>query len=116
VAEAVVCCLLSHHWLIRDACRIAAEPYFSFALKLWGGLARIAVLSLMATGLVHGIPRLGVFTRCVASGADSVIAVAVGTFLFWFRTEERKFLGGKGALAVRYLGRILMPHEATEVA
>jgi hypothetical protein len=45
-------------------------------------MACVAVLSLMATGLVHGIPRLGLFTRCVVSGAASVIAVGFGTFLF----------------------------------
>jgi O-antigen/teichoic acid export membrane protein len=33
VAEGVVC----YHWVIRDACRIATQPYFSFALKLWEG-------------------------------------------------------------------------------
>jgi O-antigen/teichoic acid export membrane protein len=112
VAEAVFC----YHWVIRDACRIAAQPYFPFALKLWGGLACLTVLSLVATSFVHGVPGLGLLTRCVASGAASVMAVGFGTFLFWLRAEERRFLRDKSALAARYLGRMLMPHKATEAA
>ena len=74
------------------------------------------MLSLTATGLVHGIAGLGLFTRWLASGAASVIVVMVGSYLFWFRGEERKFLRDKGVLGARYLGRVLMPRKATEAA
>jgi O-antigen/teichoic acid export membrane protein len=112
LAEAVVC----YHWVIRDACRIVAQPYWSFALTLWTGLLFLAALSLTATGLVHRISGYGLFARWLASGVASVFVVALGSYLFWFRTEERKFVKEKSASGAKYLGRLLIWRKATQAA
>jgi len=110
LAEAVVC----YHWVIRDACRIVAQPYWSFALRLWTGLIFLAVLSLTATALVHRISGDGLFAKWLASGIASLFVVVLGSYLFWFRSEERKFVKEKSASGARYLGRLLISRKATE--
>jgi O-antigen/teichoic acid export membrane protein len=112
IAEAVVC----YHWVIRDACRIIAHAYWPFALRLWTGLIFVAVLSLTVTWLVHGVTGFGLFTRWFVSGTASAFSVVLGSYLFWFRSEEREFVKEKGTSGARYLGRLLIPRKATEGA
>jgi O-antigen/teichoic acid export membrane protein len=62
-AEAVVCC----HFVIKDACGIAGEPYGAFAARVWLGLALIFVATgFLAWGL-HNL-ELPLFARWAVSG------------------------------------------------
>jgi O-antigen/teichoic acid export membrane protein len=112
LSEAVVC----YHWVIRDACRIVGQAYWSFALRLWTGLGFLAVLSLTATGIVHEIGGFGLFARWLVSGTVSGLVAMLGSYLFWFREAERKFVRDKGASGARYMGSLLIAKKVPEAA
>jgi O-antigen/teichoic acid export membrane protein len=108
VAEAAAC----YHFVMRDACRITGEPYLRFASKLWLGITVVGGSAFCAAWAVHLAPGLGVFPRWIFSGCASIAAVALSTWAFWFREEERTFVRRKTGSGLRMIERTL-PLRAT---
>jgi O-antigen/teichoic acid export membrane protein len=103
VAEAVAC----YHFVIRDACGIIGEPYLQFARKLWLAVTVVSVVAFCSTWTVHLASGLGTFPRWVCSGCTSVAAVALSTWVFWFREEERAFVRRKTGSGFKVIQRAL---------
>jgi O-antigen/teichoic acid export membrane protein len=104
-AESAAC----YHFVIRDACRIVGEAYKQFARKLWFGVTVVSGSAFFVAWTVHLTPGLGTFPRWVCSGCASIAAVALSTWVFWFREEERAFVRGKAGSGLRALDRALPP-------
>jgi hypothetical protein len=109
VAEAVAC----YHFVLRDACRIIGENYVRFARKLWLGIVIVSGSAFCATWAVHMPAGIGMFPRWVMSGCVSIAAVAVSTWAFWFREEERTFVRRKTGSGLRIIERALPLRAAT---
>jgi O-antigen/teichoic acid export membrane protein len=103
VAEAAAC----YHFVVRDACRIIGEPYGKFAGKLWAGMMVVSGSAFAATWAVHSAPGLGTLPRWICSGAASLAAVALSSWLVWFRQDERVFIRRKAGSGLRFVGRVL---------
>ncbi len=103
VAESAAC----YHFVIRDACRIVGEGYRQFARKLWLGATVISGSAFCAAWAVHLAPGLGTFPRWICSGCASIAAVALSTWVFWFREEERTFARCKAGLGLKIMERAL---------
>jgi O-antigen/teichoic acid export membrane protein len=103
VAESATC----YHFVIRDACRIVGETYGQFSRKIWIGVCVVGGSAFCAAWAVHLVPGLGTFLRWLCSGCASIAAVALSTWVFWFREEERTFARGKAGTGLKALDRIL---------
>jgi len=103
VAEAAAC----YQFVLRDACRIIGEDYVRFARKLWLGVAIVSGSAFCATWSVHSVPGIGTFQRWVLSGCASMTAVALSTWAFWLREEERSFFRRKTGSGLRMIEQAL---------
>ncbi|HKU21276.1 MAG TPA: hypothetical protein VJQ50_09705, partial [Terriglobales bacterium] len=109
VVEAAAC----YHFVVRNACHIIGEPYLPFAAKLWPGMIGVGACGFAATWAVHVAPDLGTLPRWICSGAASLAAVALSTWVFWLRNEEREFIWRKAGSGIRFVGRVLPPRLRT---
>jgi len=103
VGESAAC----YHFVVRHACRIVGESYGRFARKLWLGMTVVAGSALCTAWAVHLAPGLGTFPRWVGSGCASVAVVVLGTWVFWFREEERTFVRHKVELSLKTFERAI---------
>ena len=103
VAEAAAC----YHFVLRDACRIIGENYPRFARELWLGVVIVSGSAFCATWAAHLAAGMGTFPRWVLSGCASIAAVALSTWAFWFREEERTFVRRKTGAGLRKIERAL---------
>jgi O-antigen/teichoic acid export membrane protein len=101
VAEAAAC----YHFVLRDACRIIGENYRRLARKLWLGLVIVSGAAFCATWAVHLADGIGTLPRWALSGCASIAAVALSTWVFWFREEERTFVRRKTGSGLRIIER-----------
>ena len=107
IAFIIAECAACYHFVMRDACRIIGEAYLRFARKLWMGMIVVGGLAFCATWVVHLAPGLGTFPRWICSGCASIATVALGTWVVWFREEERTFVRRKTESGLRVVGRTL---------
>jgi O-antigen/teichoic acid export membrane protein len=103
VAETAAC----YHFVVRDACDIIGEDYLRFAPKLWLGVVIVSGSAFCATWLIHLAPGLATLPRWGLSGCASTAAVALSTWAFWFREEERIFIWRKTGSGLRIIERAL---------
>jgi hypothetical protein len=103
VAEAAAC----YHFVMRDACNIIGEPYARFVRKLSLGITVVSGSAFCATWAVHLAPGIGTFPRWICSGCASIAVVALSTWVFWFRDEERAFVRSKTGSGLRMIERAL---------
>jgi O-antigen/teichoic acid export membrane protein len=88
VGDLVACC----HFVVRDACRLVDEPYAAFAGRLWGNLAVVSGVALLAGWTAHvGVPG-PLPLRWLAVGAATVAATSAMTWGVWLTSGNRETL------------------------
>ncbi len=100
VGESLAC----YHFVLRDGCRVAGQPYGRFAARLWAGMFLIGAFAATATWGVHHL-AVSMTLRWIISGTVSSTVVAVGLWFVWLGSDDRQFVTTKLSLIMRRLKR-----------
>jgi O-antigen/teichoic acid export membrane protein len=85
VGEALAC----YHYVIKNTCEIIGEPYRSFSLRLWLGMAAMSSLSLLSGWIAHENIPGPLPIRCIGVGMFSITATATVAWRIWLAPNER---------------------------
>ncbi len=88
LGEAIGC----YHFVLAEACRIAAEPYWRFATRVWIGIALLSAISIFADWNVHRLHGMPTVVRWTLSGLVSIVVVSASTWFAWLPPSDRQFL------------------------